>query len=55
MSAAMGRLNPADLTAAQRDPALLAELVEQGRVKPLSSPGLDACRAGDVAKVSKLV
>eukprot|EP01052_Picozoa_sp_SAG31_P002016 SAG31_NODE_67_length_28318_cov_6.493674_34_plen_798_part_00 len=47
-------LKAADLEAAQRDPATLQLLVRAGRVQSLG-PGLDACRAGDLQTLRKLV
>ncbi|KAG1670740.1 hypothetical protein FOA52_013967 [Chlamydomonas sp. UWO 241] len=52
--AAGGRLAMADLSVAQRDPAAAALLLQQGRVTDLG-PGLNACRAGDLATVARLV
>ncbi|KAF0709325.1 hypothetical protein AaE_012911 [Aphanomyces astaci] len=41
------KLAPSDMTAAQSNPAQLAQLVHEGRVKRLG-PGLDECRCGDL-------
>lgn len=48
------RLDPNDFAAAFRDPASLHKLIAEGRVRSLGA-GLDACRSGDLAELSRLV
>ena len=45
---------PSDLRLAQQSPAELARLVSLGLVQSLG-PGLDACRAGDLQTLRRLV
>lgn len=48
------RLDPTDVTIAQRDPETAARMISEGRIQSLG-PGLDACRAGDLATLRALV
>jgi ankyrin repeat protein len=45
----------ADMTVAQNDPSLLQQMIEEGRVKRLCHPGLDACRCGDLSTLRHYV
>eukprot|EP00040_Diaphanoeca_grandis_P014720 m.74828 g.74828 ORF g.74828 m.74828 type:complete len:493 (+) comp24701_c0_seq3:217-1695(+) len=43
-----------DMTAAQKDPNVLKQMIREGRVQALTQ-GLDACRSGDTAMVKEML
>jgi ankyrin repeat protein len=49
-----GRLMPADMAAAQRNPEALRAALAEGRVKPLT-PGMELCRSGDASALRRLI